>query len=71
MNKFIIENKEFKTERGLLNHVSKMFPNAVPSMFCSDVILSVNHETVGRLQSRVVKLTGKTVTLVNSTPSMV
>lgn len=67
LNKFIMGNKEFKTVRGLMNHVAKCFPNAEAKMDDAGrkIDLSIRGKVCGKLEMREVKLVGKQVTLVS------
>lgn len=64
---FIFSKKEFKTVRGLMNHVAKCFPNADAKMDDAGrkIDLSIRGEVCGKLEMREVKLVGKQVTLVS------
>lgn len=62
---FIIEDKQFKTERGLMNHVAKMFPNASAVFKVDHVELFIHNVLAGKLNIKTVKLVGKQVQLVS------
>lgn len=51
-NTYIIGSKEFKTERGLMNHVAKMFPNATAELANNQINLSINGIVAGCLKIR-------------------